>query len=458
MTERFTGHGAEWRDANLSAGEAKIATSWVEMKVDKRSMLTQKDRVKDVRDAMWQLEKEGEIVVHRIDDGHAPVMVKTLYGWDKKIPTQRLWHHKSCGQCGNIPGYPASLLWLMNRMEVEYLDETDQTSCTAWNYHGSGIGNLESLAAVFLRNFHQAYVAAKAQGLPEAYYYPLVHCGTSFGNYKEVRNYLMHSAKLRESVKKILGKLGRLVDGKLLIPEEIVHYSEWLHVMRDRIASMREVDCSGIRATIHPACHVYKMVPEDAIYDDTIMGGNRLAVSTGLMQTLGAQVIDYSTWYDCCGFGFRHIISEREFTRSFAIDRKILIRSSRLAPRHTPVHHRPQLATVEMRQHVAHESLHQLGPLLRTAAPHRGAHHGEPLAQHPSQVDPVGHPTGEGAEHHQATAMPKQRQVGVEILGAQRVDDHMHRTTDLAHPVGVGSKDSVLHPQFTRTRNLVGSA
>ena len=121
---------------------------------------------------------------------------------------------------------------------------------------------------MFLRNFHQAYVSAKAQGLPDGYYYPLVHCGTSFGNYKEVRGYLLHSAKLRERVKKILGKLGRLVDGKLLIPEEVVHYSEWVHVMRDRIATMPEIDCSGIRATIHPACHVYKMVPEDAIYDD----------------------------------------------------------------------------------------------------------------------------------------------------------------------------------------------
>jgi heterodisulfide reductase subunit B len=80
-----------------------------------------------------------------------------------------------------------------------------------------------------------------------------------------------------------------------------------------------------VRATIHPACHVYKMVPEDAIYDDSILEGNRVAVSTGLMQELGCQVIDYSTWYDCCGFGFRHIISEREFTRSFAIDRKIRV-------------------------------------------------------------------------------------------------------------------------------------
>jgi heterodisulfide reductase subunit B len=323
--ERFTGHGSEWTDANLSKEDANVATVWVDQIINKRSMLTNKNRVEDIRDIMWELEKDGEIAVHRVQAAHQPVTVKTLYGWDKKIPTTQLWHHKSCGQCGNIPGYPASLLWLMNEMDIAYLDETDQTSCTAWNYHGSGIGNIESLAAVFLRNFHQAYVSAKAQGLPEGYYYPLVHCGTSFGNYKEVRGYLMHSAKLRERVKKILGKLGRLVDGKLLIPEEVVHYSEWLHVMRDEIAKRQTIDCSHIRGTVHPACHVYKMVPEDAIYDDNTLGGNRVAVTTSVLESLGVQVIDYRTWYDCCGFGFRHIISEREFTRSFAIDRKIRV-------------------------------------------------------------------------------------------------------------------------------------
>jgi heterodisulfide reductase subunit B len=323
--ERFTGHGSEWQDSNLSKEEAHVATVWVDQIIDKRSMLTNKDRVEDVRDAMWELEKDGEILVHRVKDEHEPITVKTLYGWDKRVPTTQLWHHKSCGQCGNIPGYPASLLWLMNKMDIKYLDETDQTSCTAWNYHGSGIGNIESLAAVFLRNFHQAYVAAKAQGLPEGYYYPLVHCGTSFGNYKEVRGYLLHSAKLRERVRKILGKLGRLVDGKLLIPEEVVHYSEWLHVMRDRIKEHQVIDCDHIRATVHPACHVYKMIPEDAIYDDDVLDGNRVAVTTSVLETLGCQVIDYSTWYDCCGFGFRHIISEREFTRSFAIDRKLRV-------------------------------------------------------------------------------------------------------------------------------------
>lgn len=323
--ERFTGHGSEWRDSNLSPADAQTATAWVEQRINKRAMLTTKQRVDDVRDQMWELEKDGEIVVHRVNDGNEPVMAKTLYGWDKKIPTNRVWHHKSCGQCGNIPGYPTSLLWMMNQFGLEYLDETDQTSCTAWNYHGSGIGNLESLAAVFLRNFHQAYVSAKAEGKPEGYYYPLVHCGTSFGNYKEVRGYLLSSATLREKVKKILGKLGRLVDGKLLIPEEIVHYSEWVHVMRKRIAERQVIDASHIRATVHPACHVYKMVPQDVIYDDEVLEGDRVAVSTGIVEALGAQAIDYSTWYDCCGFGFRHIISEREFTRSFALDRKIKV-------------------------------------------------------------------------------------------------------------------------------------
>ena len=134
--EHLTGHGAEWRDSNLSAADAEQATAWVEQTINKRSMLTNKDRVHDIRDVMWQLEKEGEIKVHRVTDQHEPVIAKTLYGWEKKIPTNQLWHHKSCGQCGNIPGYPASLLWMMNQFDIKYLDETDQTSCTAWNYHG----------------------------------------------------------------------------------------------------------------------------------------------------------------------------------------------------------------------------------------------------------------------------------------------------------------------------------
>lgn len=57
---RFTGHGSEWRDSNLNPEDAQAATQWVEARVDKRSMLTNKDRVEDVRDIMWQLEKTAK--------------------------------------------------------------------------------------------------------------------------------------------------------------------------------------------------------------------------------------------------------------------------------------------------------------------------------------------------------------------------------------------------------------
>lgn len=329
VNQGIAGHGSFFQQTNLSGAEAVQATEWVRKHVDKRTV-DLGGRMDDIRDHMWELEKDGQIIVHRITDVHKPVEVQTLFGWTKRIPTNQLWHHKSCGQCGNIPGYPTSLMWLMNKFDFEpgkdYLDETDQTSCTAWNYHGSGIGNVESLAAVFLRNFHQAYISGQQHGFEAGHFFPLVHCGTSFGNYKEIRKYLIESAELRGRVTKILGKLGRLVDGKLVIPEEVIHYSEWLHVMRNRIASeLQTIDVSHIRVTFHPACHYYKMVQEDAIYDPSVLGGNRTAVGSSIALALGAQLIDYSTWYDCCGFGFRHIISEREFVRSFTMDRKIRV-------------------------------------------------------------------------------------------------------------------------------------
>ena len=268
--------------------EAATATRWVEQRIDKRSMLTNKDRVEDVRDIMWQLEKDGEIVVHRIRDEHEPVTVKTLYGWDKRVPTTRLWHHKSCGQCGNIPGYPASLLVAdeSHRQGISRRDRSDvmhgvelsrlghRQSSTAWP---------RCSCAISIRPMSRPRPKASRTAITIRWCIAAPRSAIT----RRCAAICLHSAELRERVKKILAKLGRLVDGKLLIPEEVVHYSEWAHVMRHEIAKHQVIDCSHIRATIHPACHVYKMVPEDAIYDDSILEGNRVAVSTGLMAGAG---------------------------------------------------------------------------------------------------------------------------------------------------------------------------
>jgi heterodisulfide reductase subunit B len=58
-------------------------------------------------------------------------------------------------------------------------------------------------------------------------------------------------------------------------------------------------------------------------YDDAIFDGRRPAPIISVALALGAQIADYSNWFDCCGFGFRHILTEREMSRSFAYFRKI---------------------------------------------------------------------------------------------------------------------------------------
>ena len=274
-------------------------------------------RSEDFHDHLFALEEEGELVVQRVPEPFIEVMTK--YGRTKKIPLYQTWHHKSCGQCGHIPGYSTSIIWIVRKLGYDYLDPTDQTSCTAWNYYASATSNAPAQAAVAHRNFAAAY---------ETGYYPLIHCGTSYGHYKETREEIMHHAELRKQVREVMEKLGK----PLVIPEEIVHYSEYIHAARNMIAERQVFDFSDIGVCIHPACHYYKLVEEDAIYDEDIYGGQRTATVTGVVTALGAEVRDYSTFFDCCGFGFRHILVSRDFTRSFATLRKIEVMKEEADP------------------------------------------------------------------------------------------------------------------------------
>ena len=271
----------------------------------------------DVHEKLFELEEQGEWIVHKVPSPYAEV--ETKYGRIKKIPLENTWHHKSCGQCGHIPGYSASIFWLHKALGYKYYNPTEQTSCTAWNYYASATSNALAQSSVAFRNFGQAYQDG---------YFPLIHCGTSYGHYKEVRQELIESAELRHKTKKIMKTLGK----ELVIPEEIVHYSEWVHAVRNEIAKKKVYDLDDIRVSIHPACHYHKLVTEDAIYDADLYNGQRTAVISGLVNALGAQLGDYSTWQDCCGFGFRHILVQRDFSRSFATLRKIEVMKEEANP------------------------------------------------------------------------------------------------------------------------------
>lgn len=292
----------------------------------------------DLRAETLRLEAEGEWIVSKVPEPY--IELTTKYGGIKKVPLQHTWHHKSCGQCGHIPGYSTSIYWLNRKLGLDYNDPKDQTSCTAWNYYASATSNAAAQAAVGMRNFAAAY---------ETGYYPIIHCGTSFGHYKEVREEMIHHKELRDQVREIMKKLGK----PLVMPEEIVHYSEWVYAVRNLIAEKKVYDLSDISVTVHPACHYYKLVDEDAIYDPEIYGGQRTAIVSGVALALGATVKDYSTWFDCCGFGFRHILVQRDFTRSFATMRKMEVMRDEANPDVTLTHDTGCVTTLDKSQFAA---------------------------------------------------------------------------------------------------------
>jgi heterodisulfide reductase subunit B len=236
----------------------------------------------------------------------------------------------------------------MRKLGIDYNDPRDQTSCTAWNYYASATSNAAAQAAVALRNFAAAH---------ETGYFPLIHCGTSYGHYKEVREELIRHPALRDQVRTVLAKLGK----QMVMPEEIVHYSEWFYAMRDRIAEKQVLDFSGIATTVHPACHYYKLVEGDAIYDPDVYGGQRTAIVTGLVEALGAEVRTYSTWFDCCGFGFRHILVQRDFTRSFATMRKIEVMKEEANPDVVLTHDTGCVTTLDKSQFAAQAHAKNVG-------------------------------------------------------------------------------------------------
>ena len=107
--------------------------------------------LEDPRAELLELERQGELIVQKID--REAVTVSTKYGREKRIQKSHLWHHKSCGQCGHIPGYSTSIFWVMRKLGYDYHDPSDQTSCTAWNYYASATSNAAAQAAVAVRNF-----------------------------------------------------------------------------------------------------------------------------------------------------------------------------------------------------------------------------------------------------------------------------------------------------------------
>lgn len=245
---------------------------------------------------LQELEDRGELKIMRLKGPYEEC--ETVPGYKKKVHLDHFWDHKSCNLCSINPGAAKSLWWIWDQMGIDYFNPDRQTSCTGWMYWATAIHSIPALVAAMARNWHECYTMGRNFN---------IHCITSFATYTEARHWIVESDEVRTKVKKYLKELGR----ELVVPEYIVHVSDVIYALRHRIAEKAKYKLNNVEVAVHYGDHYWKGIMENAI------GGYRPLVLDGLLEALEAKIANkYSAFYECCGFGFRHIIMNRTMTRS----------------------------------------------------------------------------------------------------------------------------------------------
>lgn len=217
----------------------------------------------------------------------------------KEIPDDKIYHFKSCVMGTFFPGSEKSLLYIYEKLRLDFVDDDAQTSCMGFCYH-SGIIPWKTNLAVNARNMSLAEVQGRNI---------VCVCPTSYGNLKECRKAL-ENAETRGEVNKALSRIKRSYQGGA----NIYHASELVYACRDRLREMAEFNLKGIRVATHHGCHYSKI-----FYQEVASGEwERPTVLDEIAEAFGGEVVEYQERGLCCGMGFHHLLMDREYTRQTA--------------------------------------------------------------------------------------------------------------------------------------------
>ncbi len=208
----------------------------------------------------------------------------------RNIPRNGIYLFKSCMMDMHYPGATKSMKYILDALEINYIDDPRQSCCTGFGYYADAIPFSTALIAN-ARNF-----ALAEEG---GYKNIATVCVTSYGMLRE-------SKEILETVNtdEIMRKAGLNYKGEV----NIYHISEIFYHLRDRIKAKIKHDFSGIRVATHHGCHYTKMFRQSAIPN----------LLDDLASVTGAEIVDYREKDLCCGMGFDHALHNRDYSRSVA--------------------------------------------------------------------------------------------------------------------------------------------
>lgn len=224
-------------------------------------------------------------------------------GGGRPNPSGGIYLFKSCVMDAHYPGVTLSLKYLLEKLNLKYLDDERQSSCGGFGYYADEVP-FPSLLALNARNF----ALAEEGGFRKI----AAVCVTSYGILTECWEFL--KGKVGEEVNDLLQRVGLKYRGGV----GVYHLSEVLHSFRGELRRQVSHDLSGLRVAVHQGCHYTKMFREYATPD----------LLEELVAVTGAEVMNYEEKNLCCGMGFRHTLENRELVRAVALRKLRALKAS----------------------------------------------------------------------------------------------------------------------------------
>jgi heterodisulfide reductase subunit B len=218
--------------------------------------------------------------------------------FQKDIPDDNYFFARSCIRQSFFPAAERVLLdVLRNELHKDFFEDERHTTCGGIAYHCDSIPQ-ETIMTIVARQFSLMKEAG--------YKNYAVSCVTSFGIHTEIIEMWREFPELLTKIRELLWQSCKR---EFDIPDFLVHTSDFTYKFRNQIAERAKYRFTNIstgapiKVVEHIGCHYSKMFPSKSF------GGSEYpCVLSGLVESLGGEIIDYPERRHCCGFGFRQYI------------------------------------------------------------------------------------------------------------------------------------------------------
>lgn len=216
-----------------------------------------------------------------------------------QVSDKNYYLFKSCTAGTVYPGIEISIKYILDTLEINYLNDPRQSSCTGSGVH-LGIIPMETNMALNTRNLS---LAAQTDNNNV-----LCICPMSYNNIKHCQKLISKDNKLEKHFKKIMDEIDIIYD----INSDVYHVSDLFFERKKDILERIVKSSSNIRVATHHGCHYskffFKEVRSGTFEHPTVLDE--------ILDELGFEVVDYDEQFLCCGGGLHRYMADREYSKA----------------------------------------------------------------------------------------------------------------------------------------------